>query len=224
MATGCRAEVVPRRPPELRAEPAALARRARCDRVLGRGAREEPHEPRRALPRGGALRRALKEQGVVAGDRVAAYMPNLPETVVAMLAAASMAPFHLGLARLRRAGRADRFGRPSPRCWWPATATITAARRWMCSASSARSSPSSLGQARRGRALRAPRARPLARAARVTRLRRPLPLRDDIEFGSCPSTTRLHHVLLGTTGVPRASWTAPAARCSTSRSTSCTAT
>ena len=33
---------------------------------------------------------ALKAQGVVAGDRVAGYMPNVPETVIAMLAATSI--------------------------------------------------------------------------------------------------------------------------------------
>ena len=33
---------------------------------------------------------ALKAQGVATGDRVAGYMPNLPETVIAMLAAASI--------------------------------------------------------------------------------------------------------------------------------------
>jgi acetoacetyl-CoA synthetase len=33
---------------------------------------------------------ALKAEGVVAGDRVAGYMPNLPETVIAMLAATSI--------------------------------------------------------------------------------------------------------------------------------------
>src|SRR5439155_22633583 len=33
---------------------------------------------------------ALRTEGVVAGDRVAAYMPNLPEVVIAMLASASL--------------------------------------------------------------------------------------------------------------------------------------
>jgi acetoacetyl-CoA synthetase len=36
------------------------------------------------------LRQALKEDGVVAGDRVVAYLPNMPETVAAMLATASL--------------------------------------------------------------------------------------------------------------------------------------
>ncbi|NOZ03047.1 MAG: acetoacetate--CoA ligase [FCB group bacterium] len=33
---------------------------------------------------------ALKQEGVVKGDRVAGFMPNMPETVIAMLAAASL--------------------------------------------------------------------------------------------------------------------------------------
>lgn len=36
------------------------------------------------------LAATLRQQGVVAGDRVAGFMPNLPETVVAMLACTSI--------------------------------------------------------------------------------------------------------------------------------------
>jgi acetoacetyl-CoA synthetase len=51
---------------------------------------------RRVLSRGalrlevGAIAAALAAAGVTAGDRVAGYLPNLPETIVAMLAAASL--------------------------------------------------------------------------------------------------------------------------------------
>ncbi len=38
----------------------------------------------------GALAKALRDMGVQRGDRVVAYMPNIPETVVAFLACASM--------------------------------------------------------------------------------------------------------------------------------------
>jgi acetoacetyl-CoA synthetase len=38
----------------------------------------------------GAVAGALAEAGVVAGDRIAGYLPNLPETIVAMLATASL--------------------------------------------------------------------------------------------------------------------------------------
>jgi len=36
------------------------------------------------------LARALREAGIRSGDRVAAYMPNMPETIVGMLAATSI--------------------------------------------------------------------------------------------------------------------------------------
>ncbi|TML52393.1 MAG: acetoacetate--CoA ligase [Actinobacteria bacterium] len=40
--------------------------------------------------RAGAIAGALREAGVVAGDRVAAYLPNIPETVAAFLGCASI--------------------------------------------------------------------------------------------------------------------------------------
>ncbi|TAH40948.1 MAG: acetoacetate--CoA ligase, partial [Betaproteobacteria bacterium] len=59
---------------------------------------------------------ALKEQGVVAGDRVAAYMPNLPETVIAMLAAASLgAIFTSASPDFGVQGVLDRFGQTEPK-------------------------------------------------------------------------------------------------------------
>ncbi|MBS0542418.1 MAG: AMP-binding protein, partial [Proteobacteria bacterium] len=59
---------------------------------------------------------ALKEQGVVAGDRVAAYMPNMPETVIAMLAAASLgAIFTSASPDFGVQGVLDRFGQTEPK-------------------------------------------------------------------------------------------------------------
>ncbi len=59
---------------------------------------------------------ALIDLGVETGDRVAIYMPMIPETVVAMLACARhRGPAHRGLRRvlLRRAGQpARRLRRP----------------------------------------------------------------------------------------------------------------
>lgn len=52
--------------------------------------------PRLALTRGdlrrqvGAVQQFLRAQGIVAGDRVAAYLPNIPETFVVLLACASI--------------------------------------------------------------------------------------------------------------------------------------
>jgi acetoacetyl-CoA synthetase len=40
--------------------------------------------------RAGAVAQALRESGVVAGDRVAAYLPNIPETIAAFLGCASI--------------------------------------------------------------------------------------------------------------------------------------
>lgn len=59
---------------------------------------------------------ALRAQGVVAGDRVAAYMPNMPETLVAMLAAASIgAVFTSASPDFGVQGVVDRFGQTEPK-------------------------------------------------------------------------------------------------------------
>ncbi|MBL8248551.1 MAG: acetoacetate--CoA ligase [Candidatus Competibacter sp.] len=59
---------------------------------------------------------ALSAAGVVAGDRVAAYLPNLPETVVAMLAAASIgAVFTSASPDFGVQGVLDRFGQTEPK-------------------------------------------------------------------------------------------------------------
>lgn len=58
---------------------------------------------------------ALRAQGVKAGDRVAAWMPNRPETVVLMLAAASIgAVFSSTSSDFGVAGVVDRFGQIDP--------------------------------------------------------------------------------------------------------------
>ncbi|WP_374483046.1 acetoacetate--CoA ligase [Zoogloea sp.] len=59
---------------------------------------------------------ALRELGVEQGDRVAAWMPNLPETVVAMLAAASIgAIFSSASPDFGVQGVLDRFGQIEPK-------------------------------------------------------------------------------------------------------------
>jgi acetoacetyl-CoA synthetase len=59
---------------------------------------------------------ALRELGVEKGDRVAAYMPNMPETVVAMLAAASIgAIFTSASPDFGVQGVLDRFGQTEPK-------------------------------------------------------------------------------------------------------------
>jgi acetoacetyl-CoA synthetase len=63
-----------------------------------------------------AFAAALRAEGIVAGDRVAAYMPNLPETVIAMLAAASLgAIFTSASPDFGVQGVVDRFGQTAPK-------------------------------------------------------------------------------------------------------------
>jgi acetoacetyl-CoA synthetase len=58
----------------------------------------------------------LRALGVVAGDRVAAYMPNVPETMIAMLAAASIgATWSSCSPDFGVHGVVDRFGQIAPR-------------------------------------------------------------------------------------------------------------
>jgi acetoacetyl-CoA synthetase len=62
------------------------------------------------------LAQALRALGVGAGDRVAAYMPNMPETVVAMLASASIgAIFSSCSPDFGVQGVLDRFGQIAPK-------------------------------------------------------------------------------------------------------------
>jgi len=61
------------------------------------------------------LAAALREGGLRSGDRVAALMPNIPETVVAMLAATSLgAVFSSCSPDFGDAGVVDRFGQVEP--------------------------------------------------------------------------------------------------------------
>ena len=58
----------------------------------------------------------LKDAGVVAGDRVAAFMPNLPETAIAMLATASVGAIWSSCSPDFGLGAVvDRFGQISPK-------------------------------------------------------------------------------------------------------------
>jgi acetoacetyl-CoA synthetase len=62
------------------------------------------------------LAAALKAMGVRAGDRVAAYMPNIPETVIAMLAATSLGAIWSSTSPdFGPSGVVDRFGQIEPK-------------------------------------------------------------------------------------------------------------
>ena len=59
---------------------------------------------------------ALREQGIGVGDRVAGFMPNVPETIVAMLAAASLGAVWSSCSPdFGAQGVLDRFGQIEPR-------------------------------------------------------------------------------------------------------------
>jgi acetoacetyl-CoA synthetase len=60
--------------------------------------------------------RAMREHGIVAGDRIAGFMPNVPEAVIAMLAAASLGAIWSSCSPdFGVKGVLDRFGQIEPR-------------------------------------------------------------------------------------------------------------
>jgi len=62
------------------------------------------------------LAAALKAAGVVAGDRIAGYLPNIPETVIAMLAATSLGAIWSSCSpEFGVQGVLDRFGQIEPK-------------------------------------------------------------------------------------------------------------
>ena len=62
------------------------------------------------------LAHALRESGVGVGDRVAAYMPNQPETVIAMLATTSIGAIFSSCSQdFGSSGLLDRFGQIEPK-------------------------------------------------------------------------------------------------------------
>ncbi|MBK9129240.1 MAG: acetoacetate--CoA ligase [Phycisphaerales bacterium] len=80
---------------------------------LGRHARLSHRQLRAEVARCAA---ALREAGVTRGDRVAGFMPNVPETVIAMLAAASLgAAWSSCSPDFGVRGVLDRFGQIEPK-------------------------------------------------------------------------------------------------------------
>ena len=71
----------------------------------------------------GKLAHALREAGIAAGDRVAGFMPNIPETVIAMLAATSLgATWSSCSPDFGINGVVDRFGQIAPKVLFTADA------------------------------------------------------------------------------------------------------
>ena len=74
---------------------------------------------------------ALREAGVTKGDRVAGYMPNLPETVVAMLATTSIgAIWSSASPDFGVQGVVDRFGQIEPKVLFSADGYFYAGKRF----------------------------------------------------------------------------------------------
>lgn len=81
----------------------------------------------------GRIARALKESGVGAGDRVAGFMPNLPETIIAMLAATSLgATWSSCSPDFGISGVVDRFGQIAPKVLFTADAYGYGGKRFDC--------------------------------------------------------------------------------------------
>ena len=115
---GARPALVPRRAAQLRRESAAPRRRRRRARLLERARAASGRLSRRAAPAGGGGRGGRRSAafGVGAGDRVAGFLPNLPETVIAMLAAASLGAVWSSCSPDFGAnGVLDRFGQIRPK-------------------------------------------------------------------------------------------------------------
>ena len=81
----------------------------------------------------GAAAAALRAAGVGEGDRVAAWTPNIPETVVAMVATLSLgAVFTSSSADFGTAGVVDRFGQVAPKVLLAADAYLYGGKRFDC--------------------------------------------------------------------------------------------
>ena len=81
----------------------------------------------------GRLAHALKEAGVGVGDRVAGFLPNLPETVIAMLAATSLgAAWSSCSPDFGIRGVVDRFGQIAPKVLFTADAYGYGGKRFDC--------------------------------------------------------------------------------------------
>ncbi|MBN1653040.1 MAG: acetoacetate--CoA ligase [Deltaproteobacteria bacterium] len=77
------------------------------------------------------LARALREMGVAQGDRVAAYMPNSVETVVAMLATASIGALWASCAvDIRPSAVIDRFGQIAPKVLFAVAGYVYKGKRY----------------------------------------------------------------------------------------------
>jgi acetoacetyl-CoA synthetase len=81
----------------------------------------------------GRIAHALNETGVGVGDRVAGFMPNLPETIIAMLAATSLGALWSSCSPdFGIEGVVDRFGQIQPKVLFTADAYGYGGKRFDC--------------------------------------------------------------------------------------------
>ncbi len=81
----------------------------------------------------GKLAHALRAMGVVAGDRVAGFLPNIPEAVIAMLATASIGAVWSSCSPdFGVNGVVDRFGQIAPKVLFTADAYCYGGKRFDC--------------------------------------------------------------------------------------------
>jgi acetoacetyl-CoA synthetase len=81
----------------------------------------------------GRLAHALRQAGVGVGDRVAGFMPNIPETIIAMLAATSLgATWSSCSPDFGIRGVVDRFGQIEPKVLFTADAYGYGGKRFDC--------------------------------------------------------------------------------------------
>lgn len=81
----------------------------------------------------GRIAHALRNAGVIKGDRIAGFMPNIPETVIAMLAAASLgATWSSCSPDFGVHGIVDRFGQIEPKVLFCADAYPYGGKRHDC--------------------------------------------------------------------------------------------
>jgi acetoacetyl-CoA synthetase len=79
------------------------------------------------------LAAALKSAGVVSGDRVAGYLPNIPETIIAMLATTSLGAVWSSCATdFGSRGVLDRFGQIEPKVIFTVDGTYFRGKKFDC--------------------------------------------------------------------------------------------
>ena len=77
------------------------------------------------------LARALRDEGIIAGDRVVGFMPNMPETIIAMLAASSIGAIWSSCSPdFGTKGALDRFGQIEPKILFTASGYSYNGRRF----------------------------------------------------------------------------------------------